>query len=108
MEAVGGGDSGRFLAAVLESVEAEISLTGGGGMAVDGDYAAFFAELVARYYSGQWAMVSGQLPGSVHDVGDTLEESPHHAVTSPWRVASRAVAQGLRKLARSAAIMGCL
>ena len=43
--AVSGGDSGRLLAAVLEGVKAEIGLAGGVGMAVDGDYAAFFVEL---------------------------------------------------------------
>jgi hypothetical protein len=43
---VGGGDAGGFLAAMLEGVEAEIDLTGSVGMAVDGDYAAFFAKLV--------------------------------------------------------------
>jgi hypothetical protein len=53
MVAVGGGDSGRFLAAVLEGVEAEISLAGGSGMSVNGDYAAFFAELIACGDSGQ-------------------------------------------------------
>jgi hypothetical protein len=31
---------------MLEGVEAEIDLTGSVGMAVDGDYAAFFAKLV--------------------------------------------------------------
>ncbi len=45
MQAVGGGDAGRLLAAMLQGVEAEIGLAGGVGMAVDGDYAAFFAEL---------------------------------------------------------------
>ena len=44
--AVGGGDAGRFLAAMLEGVEAEIGLAGGVGVAVDGDYAAFFVEVV--------------------------------------------------------------
>ena len=46
MLAVGGGDAGRFLAAMLQGVEAEIGLAGGVGMAVDGDDAAFFVELV--------------------------------------------------------------
>ena len=44
--AVGGGDAGRFLAAMLQGVEAEVGLAGGVGVAVDGDDAAFFAELV--------------------------------------------------------------
>ena len=35
--AVGGGDAGRFLAAMLQGVEAEIGLARGVGMAVDGD-----------------------------------------------------------------------
>jgi hypothetical protein len=43
--AVGGGDAGRLLAAMLEGVERQIGLAGGVGMAVNGDYAAFFAEL---------------------------------------------------------------
>jgi hypothetical protein len=41
---VGGGNAGRFLTAVLESVQAKIGLTGGIGMAVNSDYAALFAE----------------------------------------------------------------
>ena len=45
--AVGGGDAGRFLAAMLKGVEAEIGLARGFGMAMDGDYAAFFVEGVA-------------------------------------------------------------
>ena len=56
--AVGGGDAGGLLPAMLESVEAEIGLAGGVGMAVDGDYAAFFAEFVAgqasQWISGPW------------------------------------------------------
>ncbi len=43
--AVGGGDAGRFLAAMLQGIEAEVGLARGVGMAVDGDYAAFFAQL---------------------------------------------------------------
>ena len=46
MLAVGGGDAGRLLPAMLQCVEAEIGLTRGVGMAVDGDDAAFFAKLV--------------------------------------------------------------
>ena len=45
--AVGGSDAGRFLAAMLQSVEAEIGLARGVGMAVDRDDAAFFVKLVA-------------------------------------------------------------
>ena len=44
MLSVGGGDAGRFLAAMLEGVEAEIGLPGGIGMAVNGDDAALFVE----------------------------------------------------------------
>ena len=51
--AVGGGDAGRFLAAMLQGVEGEVSLAGGVGVAVDGDYAAFFVELVTFGDSGQ-------------------------------------------------------
>jgi hypothetical protein len=43
---VRGGDAGGFLAAMLEGVEAEIGLAGGVGMAMDGDYAAFFVDFV--------------------------------------------------------------
>ena len=41
--AVGGGDAGGFLSAMLQGVEAEIDLTGGVGMAVDGYYSALFS-----------------------------------------------------------------
>ena len=47
MQAVGGGDAGGFLAAMLQRVEAEIGFARGVGMAVDGDHAAFFVEFVA-------------------------------------------------------------
>ena len=46
MLAVGGGDAGRLLAAMLQGVEAEIGLAGGVGVAVNGDDAALFVELV--------------------------------------------------------------
>jgi hypothetical protein len=48
--AVGGSDAGRLLAAMLKGVETEIDLAGGVGMAVNGDYAAFFSEfgVIAR------------------------------------------------------------
>ena len=52
--AVGGGDAGGFLPAMLEGVEAEVGLAGGVGMAVDGDDAAFFVELVVRGDRRQW------------------------------------------------------
>ena len=42
MGAVGGGDAGGFLTAMLEGVEAEIDLAGGVGVAVDGYYATVF------------------------------------------------------------------
>ena len=45
--AVGGGDAGRLLAAMLQGVEAEIGFARGVGMAVDGDDAAFFVQFVA-------------------------------------------------------------
>ena len=47
MLAVGRGDAGRFLPAMLQRVEAEVGLARGVGMAVDGDDAAFFVQLVA-------------------------------------------------------------
>jgi hypothetical protein len=46
MLAVGGGDAGRLLAAMLECVKAEIGLAGGLGMAVNGDDAALFVESI--------------------------------------------------------------
>jgi hypothetical protein len=46
--AVGGGNAGRFLSAMLQRIEAEVSFARRVGMAVDGDDAAFFVELVAR------------------------------------------------------------
>jgi hypothetical protein len=42
--AIGGGDAGGFLTTMLERVEAEVGLTGGIVMSVDGDYAAFFSQ----------------------------------------------------------------
>ena len=44
--AVGGGDAGGLLAAMLQRVEARVGLPRGVGMAVDGDHAALFAQLV--------------------------------------------------------------
>ena len=44
--AVGGGDARRLLAAMLQRVEAEIRLPCRVGMPVNGDDAAFFAQLV--------------------------------------------------------------
>jgi hypothetical protein len=46
MVAVGSGDAGRFLAAMLESIEAEIGLTRGVRMAVDSDNPALLVEFV--------------------------------------------------------------
>ena len=48
VRAVGGGDAGGFLSAMLEGVEGEVGLAGGVGMVVDGDYAAFFAQLGSK------------------------------------------------------------
>jgi hypothetical protein len=47
MLAVGGGNAGGLLAAMLKGVEAEVGLARGFGMAVDGDDPAFFVEFVA-------------------------------------------------------------
>ena len=47
--AVGGGDAGALLAAVLERVEAEIREVGGFGMAEDAEDAALVFELVAWF-----------------------------------------------------------
>ena len=44
--AVGAGDSGRFLAAMLEGVKAPVGEAGGVGMVIDGHDAALFTELV--------------------------------------------------------------
>ena len=45
VKAIGGGDAGRLLAAMLQGVKCEISLAGCFGVAVNGDYAALFAKL---------------------------------------------------------------
>jgi hypothetical protein len=42
---------------MLEGVEAEISLAGSGGMAVNGDHAALFAELVR--FERRWIFLRG-------------------------------------------------
>jgi hypothetical protein len=70
---------------MLESVEAEIDLAGGVGMAVDGDDAAFFTEFGV---GGDWDQrrcnrVSMKLTGCIGDSRDPLEEAPDHAWTSP-------------------------
>ena len=44
--AIGGADAGALLAAMLQRVEPEIGQLGGFGVAVDGDDAAFFVELI--------------------------------------------------------------
>jgi hypothetical protein len=64
MLAVGGGDAGRLLAAMLQGVEAEIGLAGGVGMAVNGDYAALFAELGSPGGQGKQG-----IPGTPGDSG---------------------------------------
>jgi hypothetical protein len=46
MQSIGSGNAGGFLAAMLEGVKAEIGLARGVGMAMNGNYAALFAELV--------------------------------------------------------------
>jgi hypothetical protein len=60
MLAVSGGDAGGFLTAVLQGVERKIGFTRGMGMAVDGDDAAFFVQLVSFAKSGQWTLFSDQ------------------------------------------------
>src|SRR6202007_2133911 len=45
LDAVGGGDAGGFLSAMLEGVEAEIGELGGFGMVVNGHHARFFVQL---------------------------------------------------------------
>jgi hypothetical protein len=42
MRAIGGGNPGRFLSAMLEGVEAEVGLAGSVRVVVDGYYAAVF------------------------------------------------------------------
>jgi hypothetical protein len=44
VRAVGGGDAGGLLTAMLEGVEGEVGLARGVGVAVNGDYATVFAE----------------------------------------------------------------
>ena len=46
--AVAGGDAGALLASVLQGVEREVGEFRGFGVAVDGDYSAFFVEFVVR------------------------------------------------------------
>ena len=60
MRSIGGGDAGGFLTAMLESIERKIGFARGMRMAVDGDDAAFFVELVSFAKSGQWTVVSDQ------------------------------------------------
>src|ERR1017187_8059716 len=99
---------------MLQGVEAKVGLAGCVGVAVDGDYAAFFAELGVFFREqgtgirdrGRRSRAGAKLIGFVEEAFDSLEEQPAHAGTSPWRVASRAVAQGFFRLASEAEIMG--
>src|ERR1035441_3521440 len=96
---------------MLQGIEAEVGLAGGVRMAVDGHNAAFLAELGILCHSGQWTVNSEQLAreqrvGKIGSSFDSLVQQPAHAGTSPWRVASRAVAQGFFRLASVAEIMG--
>ena len=111
--AVGGGDAGRFLAAMLEGVEREIGFARGVRMAVDGDDAAFFVELVGcanewtvdewtEWISGLLSCGASETCGNVGDAVDALKQQPAHAGTSPWRLASRAEAQRVRSSASGA------
>jgi hypothetical protein len=87
--AVGRGDAGRFLAAMLEGVESEVGLAGGVGMAVDGDYAALFMELVraartaGRGYAAKSLGLSEEIVRGVGYSRNALKKPPDHAVTSP-------------------------
>jgi hypothetical protein len=60
---------------MLEGVEAEIGLAGGVGVAVDGDYAAFFVEGVAFGDREKGTGIRDQLTCGVGDVGDSLKEA---------------------------------
>jgi hypothetical protein len=102
---------------MLQGIKAEISLTGGVRMAVDGNDAAFFAELgvgitKCRSFDSLRSLRMTDFFGdaerlrNIRDIFDSLVKQPAHAGTSPWRVASRAAAQGFFRLARDAAIMG--
>src|ERR1700722_2356464 len=100
MLAIGGGDAGRFLAAMLESVEREIGFARGLRMAVDGYDATFFVELVRSREQGtgirdqvcRFANLFGFVGHSIN----ALKHQPAHGVTSLWRSASRAEAQRVR------------
>ena len=123
MLAVGGGDAGRFLAAMLQGVEAEIGFARGVGMAVDGDDAAFFAQFVGRTRTrrggscDQWSVRSRL--AIQRSIRMTLNcrrfalrtpwiEQPRHAETSSWRLASRAEAQSRAQISQSGAEMKSL
>jgi hypothetical protein len=64
--AVGGGDAGRLLPAMLQRVEAEIDLPRRFGMAVDRHDAAFFAQLRV-FFRGQGT--------GIRDQGSALSDS---------------------------------
>jgi hypothetical protein len=101
--AVGGGNPGRFLAAMLQRIEAEVSFARGVGMAVDGDDAAFLVQFfgAARTANRRFAATLTALRISyslrlVGEAGDPLKQQPAHAGTSSCRLASSADAQSVR------------
>src|ERR1035438_10229812 len=98
---------------MLQGIEAEIDLARRVGVPVDGDYAAFFAELVKDREKGTGIRDQGrsdragaELMRRVGNPGDALIKAPAHAVTSSWRVASSDPAQGLRRSASGAEMKG--
>jgi hypothetical protein len=70
MLAVGCGDAGGFLAAMLKSVEGEIGFACGVRMAVDGDDATFFAKLWVSAIPGLKIGNCGTRSGSGQRTGD--------------------------------------
>ena len=112
VQSVGRGDARRLLPAMLQRIEAEIGLARGIGMAVDGDDAALFAQLVSgRRRHGQGLLLDGQTRARVavrpaqicsaavrgtpcNALDSSRRGSLCHAVTSSCRAASSAWAQG--------------
>jgi hypothetical protein len=70
---------------MLQRVEAEIRLPRCVGMAVDGNDAALFVQLVSAACTAncRCAAFAFELLGGIVDARNTLEQQPAHAVTSP-------------------------
>ena len=91
--AVGGGDAGGLLPAMLQRVEHEVDLARGFGVGVDGDYAAFFVQGVGVVLVARSASMRTREVLRSH-ARDALVETLGHAVTvSTLRVDWRALDQ---------------